>query len=214
MASENTIPFRLPGFVIHHVVDEGPDRLVIQAQSTAAFALCPDCAQPSTHIHSDYTRSRRDLPASGRQVRLILNVRRFRCPNEACPRKTFVERVPPVVPLHRQRTLRLSTRLQAVAFELSAEAGARVSRHLDRAVSGDTLLRILRQAPIPVVQPVRVLGVDDWAFKKGRRSGTVLVDLERHQPVDLLPDRTAESLATWLQAHPGSEIVSRDRSGE
>jgi transposase len=213
MAPENTVPFCLPGFTIDWV-EELRDQLLIQAHSQASSAVCPICQQESHHVHGSYSRSPRDLPVSGRHVHLILNVRRFRCANAACPRKTFAERLPQVVPVHGQRTHRLTTTLQALAFEVSAEAGARVSRHLNMAVSGDTLLRILRQTPLPALQPVRVLGIDDWAVKKGRRYGTVLVDLEQHRPVDVLPDRTAGSVATWLQAHPGSEIVSRDRSAE
>lgn len=101
-----------------------------------------------------------------------------------------------------------------MAFEVNAEVGARITRHLNMPVSADTLLRIIRRTVMEPAPTPRVLGVDDWAFKKGNRYGTILVDLERRYPVDLLPDRTTETLATWLEAHPGIEIVSRDRSNE
>jgi transposase len=213
MVPQNTIPFDLPGFVIDQV-DERENLLIIQAHSTAISAVCPYCGYSSSRIHSYYTRSPRDLPCSGRKLRLILRVHRFRCANGACTHKTFAERIPQVVPVYGHRTARLTAVFHAIAFELSAEAGARVSHHLNMPVCGDTLLKILRETPISSTLAVRVLGVDDWAFRKGRTYGTLLVDLERHRPVDLLPDRTAETLANWLQAHSGIEIVSRDRSGE
>jgi transposase len=213
MPSNNRIPFDLPGFEIDHV-DDYPNLLVVQAHSIGNDGTCPDCGQRSSRVHSHYTRSPRDLPSCGRKVRLVLGVRRFRCPNNNCERKTFAERIPHIVPVHGQRTQRLTATLHNIAFELSAEAGARVTRHLNMAVSGDTLLRILHQTPNPPVPFVRVLGIDDWAYKKGRQYGTLLVDLELHRPIDLLPDRTTETLATWLNAHPEVEIVTRDRSSE
>jgi transposase len=211
MHTANTIPFDLPGFDISEV-NEYDELLVIHAHSTAIEAICPDCAQVSGSIHSHYTRSPRDLPCNGRRVRLVLGVRRFRCSNPRCVRKTFAERIPQIVPVHGQRTTRLTSVLGAVVLEVAAEAGARITQHLNMPMSADTMLRVVRQiadepAPIP-----RVLGVDDWAFKKGKNYGTILVDQERQCPIDLLPDRTAETLEAWLKAHPGIEIITRDRS--
>jgi len=211
MPTANTIPFDLPGFEVSQV-EEYDDLVVIHAHSLALDAICPDCAQVSGRVHSDYTRSPRDLPCNGRRVRLRLGVRRFRCPNTKCTRKTFAERIPQIVPVHGQRTARLTQILKAVGLEVAAEAGARITRHLNMPMSADTLLRVMRQQPSEPVPTPRVLGVDDWAFKKGRNYGTILVDLERQRPIDLLPDRTAETLAVWLKAHPGIEIITRDRS--
>lgn len=96
---------------------------------------------------------------------------------------------------------------------LGGSAGSRLAKQLGILASGSTLLRQLRRKLIkPSAQGPRVLGIDDWAWRKGHRYGTILCDLERGRVVDLLPDRSAESTAEWLRAHPGTEIVSRDRA--
>jgi len=147
-------------------------------------------------------------------VRVRLTVRRFRCGTPACERRTFAEQVPGVTEPHRQAVRRLETLLGAFGAALGGQAGARLAGQAGMPVSGDTLLRLLvRDEPLPVRAP-RVLGVDDWAWRRGQRYGTILVDLEARRPVDLLPDRTSVGLARWLRAHPGAEVVARDRSPE
>lgn len=208
-----TLPDFLPDCDIDAVDTDGIG-LIVKAHTTGAASPCPYCGQRSHRIHSYYTRTISDLPISTYAVYLKLRIRRFRCFNTACPKKTFAERIPGLVAPYAQRTVRLVDSLHAVGYVLGGEAGRRLVDALRMRTSGDTLIRILRQkAPVLTVTP-RVLGVDDWAFRKGRTYGTLLVDLERHKAIDLLPDRTATTLATWLRAHPGITIVARDRSTE
>lgn len=211
------IPFELPGFIISQVrFDES--RFIITAQARGPTSPCPACHQPSKSVHSYYQRVPGDLPVCGKQVRLVLTVRRFRCTFSACSKKVFAERLPQLLLPHAQRTKRLSDALQVFADNFSAKLAARVFSKLKMPVSPATLLRLVKNPLNSLTQDeieaLKVISLDDFAFKRGRTYGTLILDLLNHRPVDLLADRKAETVAEWLKSHPTIEIVSRDRSPE
>lgn len=191
-----------------------PGRITIRAVPKRRTARCPCCAAPSTRIHSRYVRHLADLPWHGIPVEVELHSRRFFCVTAGCAQRIFTERLPETAPCYGRRTLRLSAAHRQIAHALGGEAGARLAETLGLSRSADTLLRRLKQPAAEVVEVplVRYSGVDEWAWKKGKRYGTLLCDLERGCIVDLLPERSAENLAAWLKAHPGVEVISRDRS--
>jgi transposase len=188
--------------------------VVITTRATSPTASCPCCGTASSRVHSHYQRTLCDLPASGRLVRLVIQVRRFFCEDKTCVRKIFAERFPSLTLPRAKFTLRLQEALQEMGFELGGEAGARLGRKQGYSGSPDTILRLVKQAKSPTPSSPRIVGSDDWSWKRGLLYGTLICNLENRRPVDVLPDRSVETVSAWFEQRPSIEIVSRDRSSE
>lgn len=187
--------------------------VLITAMSVTSNNVCPNCGQPSTRVHSYYQRQPADLPISAKTVKIHLTVRRFRCLNDRCPKVTFSERTAKFLPVYARRTNRLTHLINQIGLALGGQASARLLPHLKVSFSRDTILRILRGEFVQETDAsARVVGIDDWAKRKGMSYGAIVVDLESGAVLDLLPDRSPEVIAVWLKQHPSIEIVSRDRS--
>ena len=181
--------------------------------ATSQTASCPLCATPSTRIHSHYQRTVADLPCCGRRVVLHLQVRRFRCSLPSCPRRIFTERLPLLLRPWAQMTERLRQVLVALGLATSGQAGARLAAHLGMRISGSTVNRLILALPPPAPPCSRVVGIDEWSYRRGHRYGTILVDLESRCVLDLLPDRQVQAVAEWIRHHPQVHSMSRDRGG-
>jgi transposase len=193
-------------------VSSGTLHLVLT--STTTRASCPVCQTPSTAQHSRYQRLVRDVPCGGYALRILLWTRRFFCRRRECTRRIFTERFPSFLLPRARMTERFRAVLLALSATMAHEAACRVAGRLHLPTSVTTLRRQLAGQRLPTRPESRKMGLDDFAFRKGKTYGTIIVDLESHQVVDLLEDRSSATVETWLRAHPQLTVISRDRASD
>lgn len=202
----------LSSLVIEDVTDQD-ELIAVRARTAGGSVACPRCGGLTSQVHGYYQRTVADVPADGRPVVVHVRVRRMRCPALDCPVQTFREQVAGVLDRYQRRTMRLAGQAGEAACRLAGRAGAGLLAALGVPLSRHTMLRVLLRLPLPEVPVPRVLGVDDFALRRGQVYATILIDAETGQRVDVLAGRRAEVLEAWLREHPGVQVVCRDGSG-
>src|SRR5215469_12695081 len=203
--------FHFPAGITIISVHPSANELVFRLACQTPSMPCPECHQPSFRIHGRYQRTVADLPCAGRNVLLLISIRKFVCSNPTCSHKIFAERLPNLVTSYGRMTKRLIVLLQALGRGSGGQLGTRQADRSGIATTPSTLLRHLMQLPTAVTRAVRVLGVDDFAWKKRFTYRTILVDLERRRIIDVLADRESATVEAWLKEHPEIDFVIRDR---
>lgn len=188
--------------------------ITLTVVSTQQNPCCPLCGRSASRVHSHYRRQLTDMSCAGRRVRFILHVRKFFCDEQTCVRKIFTERLVPFIQPWARVTTRLLQAMEDIGLATSGMLGARLGKRLGMPASWMTILRRVMARPGASVERVVQLGIDDFSFRRGRTFGTILVDLQNHRVIDLLPDRSVETVSAWMRAHPELRLVSRDRGGD
>ncbi len=202
----------LSALVIEDVEDAG-EAICVRARTRDRAVACPGCGTQTARVHGYHERTPADVPVDGRRVQVRVRVRRMRCPVPGCKVQTFREQVPGVPGRYQRRTTQLTGQVSAVARELAGRAGARLLPAPGISASRHAMLRVLLRIPLPALAVPRVLGIDDFALRRGLVYATVLIDAETGRRVDVIPGRTADAVQNWLRDHPGIEVVCRDGSG-
>ena len=202
----------LSALVIEDVEDEG-EVICVRAGTRGGAVACPGCGTGTSRVHGYHERTAADVPVDGRRVLVKVRVRRMRCPALDCKVQTFREQVPGVLERYQRRISRLTAQVSAVTRELAGRASARLLPALGIAVSRHTALRMLLRIPLPALAVPRVLGIDDFALRRGSVYATVFIDAGTGRRVDVVWGRTADVAEQWLNDHPGVEVVCRDGSG-
>jgi len=187
--------------------------LVVSVRATHPTSCCPLCSEASSSIKDHYRRSLRDVPCGGRRVQLVLTVRKFYCRNPLCERKVFTERFPAFVEPWARMTIRHCEQITSIGLATCGKGGTRLAARLGIRTTRQTILRRIMALPDSPAESILFLGIDDFSFLRGFQFGTILVNLESHHVVDLLPDREAETSAAWMRQYPDLMVVSRDRGG-
>lgn len=211
---EGTSLFSLPEGVQVSQIQITDNGVVVEVTATSPISCCPLCSEPSSSIHCHYRRVLRDVPCAGRRVQLFLTVRKFSCRNPLCQRKVFAERIPTFVEPWARVTIRYCQQITSIGLATCGKGGARLAARLGIQTTRQSILRRIMNLPDPPSASILFLGIDDFSFLRGHRFGTILVNLESHRVVDLLPDRKADTGASWMRQHPDLMAVSRDRGDE